>query len=120
MTGNFSYDQSIFSYNPSLTPSSQTIDSSTVKNISRLLKIWKDRATFNPKIQAELDTIWSTKQLEVKSEETAISADTASSTEAEASPAKKPKRGTDNVVVVKFFLIFVICTYCPRPQPVQA
>ena len=104
----------------SLIPSSQTIDSSTVKSIGRLLKIWKDRATFNPKIQVELDRIWSTKQLEVKSEETAISADTASSTEAEASPAKKPKKGTDNLIVVTFFLIFVICTYSSRPQPVQA
>ena len=69
-----------------------TIDISTVKSIGRLLNIWKDRSTFNPKVQAELDRIWSTKQLEAKSEETAISADTASSTEA--SPAKKPKKGT--------------------------
>ena len=81
----------IYEYFPNPIASTQTIDSSTVKSISRLLKIWKDRATFNPKIQAELDRIWSTKQLEAKSEETAVSADTASSTEA--SPAKKPKRG---------------------------
>jgi len=63
------------------------LEEKTIKAIERLLKIWQDRNIFEPKIQADLSKIWTTKVLE-----TAV-ADDGVKTPPQP-PSKKPK--TDN------------------------
>ena len=58
-----------------------TLEEKTVKSIGRLLKIWKERIIFDPKIQTDLDRIWATKSLE-----------TAASEDTEPPAAKKAKK----------------------------
>ena len=61
------------------------LDSSTVKSIARLLKIWKERHIFDTKIQVDLDRIWATKSLEMTA--------TSDASGDGGPPAKKQKKG---------------------------
>lgn len=63
------------------------LEEKTIKAIERLLKIWQDRNIFEPKIQADLSKIWTTKVLET------AAADDGVKTPPQP-PSKKPK--TDN------------------------
>ncbi len=64
------------------------IDMKTVKSIGRLLAVWQERNIFESKVQVEMNRIWATKQIEVKSEEAAAATDSST----EPSP-KKSKKG---------------------------
>ena len=62
------------------------LEEKTIKAIERLLKIWQDRNIFEPKIQADLSKIWTTKVLET------AAADDGVKTPPQP-PSKKPKTG---------------------------
>ena len=76
------------------------LEEKVIKSIARLLKIWKERSIFDPKVQAEMDRIWATKAMErrqddgeQKGEVTKSEARAAAAAAAAKRPAKNKEKG---------------------------